>query len=256
MQSVEIEEVFETVLLNLVSRYSKQPYYNYYTLVHLLKLHVKQVNPHVLDYVKSFLERQVIDIKEIIKNAGTILENNVMLERYKDIQLYPHQREMFKVFGQERQINKSNKLILLSAPTGSGKTLTPIGLSEQYRVIFLCATRHVSLALARAALSANKKIALAFNAKTPDMIKLHYAAAKEFIADRRSGGIRKVDNTQGEKVEIMITDLYSYESAMNYMLTFNSSNDIIMYWDEPTILMDKLSHDLHQTISDIWRKNL
>ncbi len=253
LQSVEVEEVFETVLLNLVSRYSKASDYNHYTLVHLLKLHVVEVNPHVLDYVKRFLERQVIDITQIIKNAGTILENNVMLERYKDIQLYPHQRDMFKVFRQERQINK---LILLSAPTGSGKTLTPIGLSEQYRVIFLCAARHVSLALARAALSANKKIALAFNAKTPDMIKLHYAAAKEFIADRRSGGIRKVDNTQGEKVEIMITDLYSYESAMNYMLTFNSSNDIIMYWDEPTILMDKLSHDLHQTISDIWRKNL
>ena len=82
----------------------------------------------------------------------------------------------------------------------------------------MCAARHVSLVLARAALSADKKIALAFNAKTPDMIKLHYAAAKEFIADRRSGGIRKVDNAQGEKVEIMITDLYSYESAMNYMM--------------------------------------
>ena len=37
----------------------------------------------------------------MIKNAGTLLENNVMLETYKDIQLYPHQREMFKVFGNE-----------------------------------------------------------------------------------------------------------------------------------------------------------
>ena len=163
---------------------------------------------------------------------------------------------MFKVFGQEGQTERKNKLVLLSAPTGSGKTLSPIGLSEHYRVIFLCAARHVSLALARAALSANKKIALAFNAKTPDMIKLHYAAAKEFIADRRSGGIRKVDNAQGEKVEIMITDLYSYESAMNYMMTFNSSENIILYWDEPTILMDRPGHELHQTIRDIWRKNL
>lgn len=256
LQSVLMEEVFETVLLKLVSRYSKASDYNHYTLVHLLKLHVAEVNPHVLAYVKDFLERQTIDMEKMIKNAGTILENNVMLETYKDIQLYPHQREMFRVFGQKEEVDRKNKLVLLSAPTGSGKTLTPIGLSEQYRVIFLCAARHVSLALARAALSADKKIALAFNAKTPDMIKLHYAAAKEFIADRRSGGIRKVDNAQGEKVEIMITDLYSYESAMNYMMTFNSSENIIVYWDEPTILMDRPDHELHQTIRDIWRKNL
>lgn len=256
LQSVLMEEVFETVLLKLVSRYTKAPDYNHYTLVHLLKLHVAEVNPYVLDYVKEFLGNQTIDMEKILKNAGTILENNIMLERYKDIQLYPHQRNMFKVFGQEGQTESKNKLVLLSAPTGSGKTLSPIGLSEHYRVIFLCAARHISLALARAALSADKKIALAFNAKTPDMIKLHYAAAKEFIADRRSGGIRKVDNAQGEKVEIMITDLYSYESAMNYMMTFNSSENIIVYWDEPTILMDRPDHELHQTIRDIWRKNL
>ena len=256
LQSVLMEEVFEMVLLKLVSRYTKAPDYNHYTLVHLLKLHVAEVNPYVLDYVKEFLGNQTIDMEKILKNAGTILENNIMLETYKDIQLYPHQRNMFKVFGQEGQTERKNKLVLLSAPTGSGKTLSPIGLSEHYRVIFLCAARHVSLALARAALSANKKIALAFNAKTPDMIKLHYAAAKEFIADRRSGGIRKVDNAQGEKVEIMITDLYSYESAMNYMMTFNSSENIILYWDEPTILMDRPGHELHQTIRDIWRKNL
>ena len=118
------------------------------------------MNPHVLNYVKGFLERQVIDVEKMIKNAGTILENNVMLETYKDIQLYPHQREMFKVFGNEGVDVRKDKLVLLSAPTGSGKTLTPIGLSEQYKVIFLCAARHVSLALARAALSADKKIAL------------------------------------------------------------------------------------------------
>ena len=43
------------------------------------------------------------------------------------------------------------------------------------------------------------------------------------------------------KVEIMITDLYSYESAMNYMMTFNSSENIIVYY-EPTILMDRPEH--------------
>ena len=68
-----VEEVFETVLLKLVSRYSKASDYNHYTLVHLLKLHVAEVNPHVLDYVKGFLKIQAIDMKKMINNAGTIL---------------------------------------------------------------------------------------------------------------------------------------------------------------------------------------
>lgn len=254
LQSVEVKDVFETVLLKLITNYKKIPEYNYYTLSHLLKLHVLEINPYVLDYVKDFLEINEINIEKIIINAGSILENNTILEVYKDIQLYPHQRDIIKIFNKN---DKSlNKLILLSAPTGCGKTLTPIGLSEKYRIIFLCAARHVSLALARAALSAQKKIALAFNAKTPDMIKLHYAAAKEFIIDRRSGGIRKVDNSNGEKVEIMITDLYSYKSAMNYMMTFNKAENIILYWDEPTIYMDKSEHESHKIITKIWKNNL
>ena len=54
------------------------------------------------------------------------------------------------------------KIILYIAPTGTGKTLTPIGVSEKNRVIFVCAARHVGLALARSAISVGKKIAFAF----------------------------------------------------------------------------------------------
>ena len=48
---------------------------------------------------------------------------------------------------------------ILQSPTGTGKTLTPIGLSEKNKIIFVCAARHVGLALAKAAISCKKKIA-------------------------------------------------------------------------------------------------
>ena len=39
------------------------------------------------------------------------------------------------------------------APTGTGKTMSPIALSEKHKIIFVCAARHVGLALAKAAIS-------------------------------------------------------------------------------------------------------
>ena len=146
------------------------------------------------------------------------------------------------------------KLILYIAPTGTGKTMSPIGLSEKYKIIFVCAARHVGLALARSAISADKKIALAFNCKDAEDIRLHYSAAKEYTRHRRSGAIRKVDNTVGDKVEIIICDIKSYYPAMLYMLAFNKKDEIITYWDEPTITMDYEQHEFHDIIKKNWQK--
>ena len=49
------------------------------------------------------------------------------------------------------------KLIQYIAPTGTGKTMSPLGLSEKYKVIFLCAARHVGLSLAKYTISMQKK---------------------------------------------------------------------------------------------------
>ena len=40
------------------------------------------------------------------------------------------------------------------------------------------------------------------------------------------------------------------------MLAFFNKNDIITYWDEPTITMDYNEHDFHKTIKQIWRDNI
>ena len=91
--------------------------------------------------------------------------------------------------------NVNPKLVLYTAPTGTGKTLTPLGLSEGYRIIFICAARHVGLALAKSAVCMGKRIGIAFGCETADDIRLHYFAASEYSINRRSGGIGKVDNT-------------------------------------------------------------
>ena len=147
-------------------------------------------------------------------------------------------------------------MVLYIAPTGTGKTLSPIGLSEKFRVIFVCAARHVGLAMAKAAISCEKKVAFAFGCKDPGDIRLHYFAAKEYVKNRRSGSIFRVDNTVGENVEIMICDLESYIPAMYYMKSFNDVKDMVMYWDEPTITLDYPEHELHKTIQKNWQNNL
>ena len=151
------------------------------------------------------------------------------------------------------------KLVLYIAPTGTGKTLTPIGLSQHFRVIFVCAARHVGLALARSAISVGKKIAFAFGCSSADDIRLHYFSVKSHIIKRnRHGNIiyKKVDNSIGTKVEIMICDVRSYLCAMYYMLAFNPAENIVTCWDEPTIAMDCETHNLHAHINKNWRENL
>jgi hypothetical protein len=94
--------------------------------------------------------------------------------------LYEHQRQLFTA-----SKRPNPKLILYIAPTGTGKTLSPIGLSENYKVIFVCAARHVGLALAKNAISVNKKVAFAFGCNDAQDIRLHYFAAKDYVVHKK-----------------------------------------------------------------------
>ena len=192
-----------------------------------------------------------IDLLYIISNSVDFIEKNKNLLKYSDMMLYEHQKEIFTASKIEKP-----KLVLYTAPTGTGKTLTPLGLSEKKRVIFVCAARHVGLALARAAISIHKKVAFAFGCSSTEDVRLHYFSAKEYTVNKRSGGIKKVDNTVGDKVEIIICDIRSYLCAMYYMLAFNSANNIISYWDEPTITLDYDEHEFHAIIKRNWTENL
>ena len=229
----------------------------YYSLHHLLSLQLTNKNTIIHSYALFVLEKQVIepqDISTLVYNVLSMIEQNPFVYENEARKLYDHQKQIY----QHLSITEKNtpKLILYTAPTGTGKTMTPIGLSEGRRIIFVCAARHVGLALAKSAISMGKKIAFAFGCETPEDIRLHYFAVKECVRDRRTGGIRKVDNSKGDLVEIMICDIKSYVSAMSYMLAFNQPEDMVMYWDEPTISLDYDEHDLHTIIQRTWNENI
>jgi hypothetical protein len=229
--------------------------YYYYSVCLLRRNRIEHMNPHVnafIDHVIALVEAD-FDPAVFIAKAHDHVEKNEFVFKCSDTKLYEHQKQIFTVFKTNHDVPK---LVLYIAPTGTGKTLTPIGLSEQYRVIFVCAARHVGLALAKACISAKKRIAFAFGCGSVDNIRLHYYAAKDVVRDRRTGGIRKVDNSVGDNVEIMISDIKSYRHAMYYMNAFNPLNKLLLYWDEPTITMDYAEHEFHAIIKANWTENI
>ena len=253
--------VFEFVALDFCKQlckymYKKKSKYAFYlyTLIQLSKASIKHINTHVTDFIQRVIAIANVktDLKEIIKEAYAFIEQNKYLLEYEDKELFAHQKQLFSIFNQERE---NPRLVLYIAPTGTGKTLSPIGLSSKYKIIFVCVARHIGLALAKSAISMEKKIAFAFGCETASDIRLHYFSAVDYIKDRRSGGIRKVDNANGAKVEMIICDVKSYLVAMNYMLAFNPAEKMITYWDEPTITMDYETHDLHEIIHNNWVEN-
>ena len=225
---------------------------HHYTLSLMLQKSVEYINTHMVDFANYILEfySKDINIQAFIRNAYRYIEQNESVFKYADYQLYEHQKELFTISKRDHA-----KLILYIAPTGTGKTLSPLGLSERYKIIFVCAARHVGLALAKAAISVKKRIAFAFGCSNIDDIRLHYYSAKEAIRDKRSGRIRKVDNSIGDNVEIMICDIRSYLLAMRYMMAFHPLDKLLMYWDEPTISLDYAEHSLHPIIHRNWAEN-
>ena len=251
--------IFEFLLLDLckdmmknISKTKTRYAFYLYTLIQIKKSSIESINQYVMYFVDSLIEygNSITKTSEIISNAYDFIEKNPYLLKYEDRMLFTHQKELFTICK-----NSSPKLILYTAPTGTGKTLSPIGLSENYRIIFVCVARHIGLALAKAAISVEKKVAFAFGCETASDIRLHYFSAVNFTKHRKSGGIYKVDNSVGDNVEIMICDVQSYLTAMYYMLAFNPADKIITYWDEPTITMDYESHPLHTIIKNNWTEN-
>ena len=241
-----------------------------YNLIYLKKIQLSGtlvVNQWVMRFVShtidSFLEnKERMDalIGEVFRNSPDFIEKNQVVLKFENRMLYDHQKHLFTLFNRNAdggtESSSPARLIFYTAPTGTGKTLSPLGLSNQYRIIYICASRHIGLAFAKNAISIEKKVAFAFGCESAGDIRLHYFSAKDYEVNRKTGGIFKVDNSNGERVEIMICDLASYLIAMYYMLSFNDEKKCIMYWDEPTISLDQAGdHPLHPVIKEIWAKN-
>ena len=224
-----------------------------FTAIHLLRSSYSKGNPLLGTAIKTVLNRisSSLNTTQAVANACKMIEDNPTLMKYAPLRLFDHQRQLFSHF--KRGTNP--RFIMYVAPTGTGKTLSPLGLISEYVVIFMCAARHVGLALARAAVDQSHAVAFAFGCETADDVRLHFGAAKHFVRDRRTGGIRHVDNAAGDKVKLMICDVLSYSIAMNYLLEFNDASKIIWYWDEPTMTLDHEDHPCHELISNNWRDN-
>jgi hypothetical protein len=256
-KSLIIEFLLLDLTLQLLKQISeKKPKYAFYlyTLLQLKKTSIHNINRFVIEFIDNIIEysNSITKTSDIITNAYEFIERNKYLLKFQDSTLFPHQKRLFSVC---KTRPDEAKLILYAAPTGTGKTLSPLGLSEEYRIIFVCVARHIGLALAKSAISMEKKVAFAFGCETASDIRLHYFSAINYTKNRRSGGIGKVDNSVGDNVEIMICDVQSYLTAMHYMLAFNPAQRIITYWDEPTITLDAEDHPIHSVIHRNWAEN-
>ena len=262
--SEQKNNLFEFVLLDLLTSMFKtyklkkpqeqKRWMNiYYTIRTLLTYKVELLNKGLIKTLTIILESlyKEVNLKQLVFNGQELIEQNTYLLKYADETLYDHQKRLFAICKQPNP-----KLVLYIAPTGTGKTLSPLGLSETKRIIFVCAARHVGLSLAKSAISSQKRVAFAFGCSDASDIRLHYYSAKEYSVNKKSGGIGKVDNSVGDKVEIMVSDIQSYLYAMHYMLAFNKKENIILYWDEPTITLDYNNHEFHPIIRDNWTKNI
>jgi hypothetical protein len=225
-----------------------------YSLIQIKKASITNKNKYVACIADNFVQYILknAETKDFVYKSPEIIEKNMDILKYADKELFSHQKQLFSIVKNQKA---APKLILYTAPTGTGKTLSPIGLTHSFKVIFVCVARHVGLALAKSAISMEKKIAFAFGCETASDIRLHYFAATDCIRNKKSGTIMKIDNSVGDKVEMIICDVKSYLIAMRYMLAFNEEPAIITYWDEPTITMDYDTHDLHEIIHKNWVEN-
>jgi hypothetical protein len=253
------ENSFELTLIKCIENILKSSYKNEkikykYALNKLLKQNIYGLNKYVHMACVNCLARQEESEDEMmicLENINNIC-NNPIFTLNADIGLYDHQKNLIKACD-----TPYPKIIFYKASTGTGKTLSPLGLlNKGHRVIFLCGARHVGLSLAKSAISCKRKIAFAYGCSGVEDIKLHNFAAKEYIKHRKTGGIFRINHEVGDDVELIISDLQSYRYAMLYMQNFNDLQKLIMFWDEPTISMDYENHPLHSIIKQNWRENI
>lgn len=248
----------------------------YYTIYKLQKMNVENINCIVLELCQQFsvLAEEKIILKNIFDNSVKIIGENPILINFTDKKLYEHQKQLFKIFNNNNDDNfNKSKLIFYVAPTGTGKTISPLGLTTpiqldnglefSYKIIYCCVARHVGLAFAKSCISMGKKIAVAFGCIDANDIRLHFNARasyieKEFENNGKTIKKKVINHLDGSNVQIIICDVMSYLIAMQYMLSFNENNakEIIFYWDEPTITLDYDEHPLHPIIRNNWLQNV
>jgi len=244
------KELYESLLLALCKDFErgKDKLRDYYSLFVLQNLSVRAPNPLVKARVQTLLDAYAPNLVDLVHRSAELIERNPYAYKFQDVALYPHQKQLFET---------PPGLIWLTAPTGTGKTLTPIALSEKYKVVFVCAARHVGIAFAKACYAVGKKVAFGFGCGTVDDVRLHNSAAVVYERNKRTGAIYNVDNKIGDLVEVTISDPPSLKHVLAWWRLQKGFDpaQMCLYWDEPTIGLDRTDHPLHPVLSEVWREN-
>jgi hypothetical protein len=242
----QLENIENMMLIMIEKFFEKKREYYFFNICTLYKKYT--INKYLAIWIDAFILKynDSMNIVTFLENTGKYIENNSIFD-YKPLELYEHQKQIYKAVK-----DPSPKLIFYRAPTSSGKTLTPLGLCEEHKVIFICASRHIGINLAKSAVNVGRKVGFAFGCSTTEDVRLHYFSVKTFISER---GRKRPDHSDGANLELLICDIQSYEIAMLYMLSFFEKSKIILFWDEPTISMNYDEHPLHENILNIWKFN-
>ena len=122
--------------------------------------------------VDIILEQYIhkLSYTKVLKSISKYVEHNDV-NNFKHFELYQHQKYIYNVF----KNHEESKFIWYCAPTSSGKTLSPIGLANEYKV-YLCVhkSRHIGFRLAKSAYYCGKKIGFAFGCNNMEDIRLEF----------------------------------------------------------------------------------
>lgn len=222
-----------------------------YNINKLVSYYKEKINKFLLIIIDKLFENKInkLNYKLLLKNSAKNIEHNEV-HNYKPFELYKHQKDIYSIFKNNKD---KSKFVFYCAPTSSGKTLTPIGLCNDYKVIFMCASKHIGLSLAKSSYYLKKKIGFAFGCTDIEQIRLNYNAVNKY--NTLKNGRKVPDHSDGSKVDLLICDLVSFESAMLYMKAFHELNNIVLFWDEPTIGLDEETNSLHEIIEKNWKMN-
>ena len=251
-QQKKVSENIEMIILEIIQKMLKElskpkKEYYFYNICHLYKIY--KLNYYISQFVKNIIDKYSgsMDIIHFLENTERFIETNAVFD-YNPLQLYDHQKTILSLF----QDVSTPKCVFYRAPTSSGKTLTPIGLCEKWRGIFVCPSRHIALSLAKSAVNVGRKVAFAFGCTTPEDVRLHYFSVNTFSNDK----FKRPNHSDGQKVELMFCDIKSYEIAMLYMTSFFDKNQMFIFYDEPTMKMNEVDDDLHEVVKNIWEVNV
>jgi hypothetical protein len=238
-----IEDTIEYIILEHYKKLNKTKKVKYYYNILYLFKHY-DINIYFKQILMTHLSEYHFYPSELLTHSDSVIENNPIFD-YKPIELHKHQKDMYTTLR-----NNKRSLIFYTSPTSSGKTITPIGLCQEYKVIFICASRHIGIHLAKSAINVGVKTGFAFGCNSNQDIRLHYFSVHSYTSTKHP------NHSDGSKLDMLICDIHSYEYAMEYMLSFFDKERLILFWDEPTITMDYDHHSLHESLSQIWKKNV